>query len=171
MFCSYIRETSHKCAIVKVGRLESEMLVKLDSVQRTILGQETSREEDSGGAPPPRLLVPLLPLLQAATPLLIRLGKMVETTFDFYYDETCTGCGICEDVCLAERVRLVDDRPVWQKAAPCHGCFACLNFCPQESIQVRSRWFLRSYTEQNGRYHHPAIKAKDIAAQKTMGMS
>ena len=36
----------------------------------------------------------------------------------------------------------------------------------QESIQVRSRWFLKSFTEQNGRYHHPEIAAKDIAEQK-----
>ena len=91
---------------------------------------------------------------------------MVETSFDFYYDEKCTGCGICERVCLAGKVQMVDDRPVWQEAISCHGCFACLNFCPEESIQVKSSWYLKSYTEQNGRYHHPEITFKDIAAQK-----
>lgn len=35
-----------------------------------------------------------------------------------------------------------------------------------KSIQIKSKWYLKSYTEQNGRYHHAAITAKDIAAQK-----
>lgn len=150
----------------RIQRLESQMLARLDAIQHVIVNQDVSREEDQGDTPPPPFLVPLLPLIEAATPLLIRLGKMVETSFEFYEDETCIGCGVCETVCLAEKVRMVDGRPVWREEVPCHGCFACLNFCPQESIQVRSRWFLRSYTAQNGRYHHPQITARDIAAQK-----
>ncbi|MBN1584291.1 MAG: hypothetical protein JXA89_26515 [Anaerolineae bacterium] len=78
--------------------------------------------------------VPFLPLIRAATPLLIRLGKMVESTFDFYLDDKCTGCGVCKEVCLAERVYMVDGRPVWQQAIQCHGCFACFNFCPKDSL-------------------------------------
>ena len=91
---------------------------------------------------------------------------MAFSSFDFYYDEKCTGCGVCESVCLAEKVQLVGGGPVWQEAIKCHGCFACLNFCPEESIQVESKWYLKSYTDQNGRYHHPAITANDIAGQK-----
>jgi MinD superfamily P-loop ATPase len=109
-----------------------------------------------------------MPLLRAITPLLVPLGKLVETSFDFYYDETCTGCGVCENVCLAEKVQMVDGRPVWQEAVKCHGCFACLNFCPEESIQIKSKWYPKSYTDQNGRYHHPEITANDIAGQKTI---
>jgi ferredoxin len=48
----------------------------------------------------------------------------------------------------------------------CHGCFACLNYCPEEPIQVESKWYLKSYAEQNGRYHHPDVPAREIAAQK-----
>jgi ferredoxin len=151
----------------RIHGLESEMLAKLDSIQCIIINQEISRQEDEGDTPPPPFLVPFLPLIQAATPLLIRLGKMVESSFDFYVDETCTGCGVCEKVCLAEEVHMVNGRPVWQEATRCHGCFACFNFCPKESIQIKSRWYLKSYTEQNGRYHHPQVTAKDIAAQKT----
>jgi NAD-dependent dihydropyrimidine dehydrogenase PreA subunit len=152
----------------RIDRLQSQMLARLDSIQRIIVDQKTSRETDTGAIPPPRFLVPFLPLIEAATPLLVRLGKMVETSFEFYYDETCTSCGICEHVCLAEKLQMVDDRPVWQEAVKCHGCFACLNFCPKESIRARSSWYLKSHTDQNGRYHHPQITAKDIAAQKQM---
>jgi ferredoxin len=155
----------------RIHRLESEMLARLDSIQRIIVDQKISREEDTGATPPPRFLVPFVPLIELISPLLVSLGKMVETTFEFYYDETCTGCGVCETVCLSQKVHLVDGRPIWQGAVKCHGCFACLNFCPLESIQVASRWYLKSYTDVNGRYHHPEITANDIARQKTMGTS
>jgi NAD-dependent dihydropyrimidine dehydrogenase PreA subunit len=134
-----------------------------------IVNQEISRKEDTGDeTPPPPFLVPFLPLIRAVVPLLVPLGKLVETKFEFYYDVKCTGCGVCEKVCLAEKVQMVDGKPVWQEAVQCHGCFACLNFCPEESIQVKSTWYLKSYTDQNGRYHHPQVTAKDIAGQKTM---
>jgi NAD-dependent dihydropyrimidine dehydrogenase PreA subunit/flavodoxin len=153
----------------RVDRLESEMLARLDSIQRIIVSQETSRETDTGdGLQTPPLLVPFLPLLRAVSPFLVRLGKRVESSFGFYYDEKCTGCGVCEKVCLAGKVQLVDERPVWREATKCHGCFACLNYCPLESIQVESSWYLKSYTAQNGRYHHPEIKAQAIAGQKAM---
>jgi NAD-dependent dihydropyrimidine dehydrogenase PreA subunit len=152
----------------RIQRLEAEMLARLDSIQRIIVNREVNREEDTGAAtPPPPFLVPFLPLIEAVTPILVPLGKMVETSFEFYYDDKCTGCGLCERVCLAEKVQMLDRRPVWQEAINCHGCFACLNFCPEESIQVESNWYLKSYTDQNGRYHHPQIRAKDIAKQKT----
>lgn len=150
----------------RIQRLESEMLARLDAIQRIIVNREVSREEDLGTVEPPAFLKPVLPLLDAASPLLIRLGRMVESSFDFYYDQECTGCGVCERVCLAGKVQMVDERPVWQEAVKCHGCFACLSFCPEESIQVRSKWYLKSYTDVNGRYHHPQITAKDIARQK-----
>jgi NAD-dependent dihydropyrimidine dehydrogenase PreA subunit/flavodoxin len=150
----------------RIARLESAMLTKLDAIQPIILNREVSREEDSGYAEPPAFVKPFVPFLDAISPFLIRLGRMVESSFDFYYDEKCTGCGLCERICLAGKVQMVDDRPVWQDTVTCHGCFACLSFCPGASIQVKSKRYLKSYTEQNGRYHHPAITAQDIAAQK-----
>jgi NAD-dependent dihydropyrimidine dehydrogenase PreA subunit/flavodoxin len=155
----------------RIGSLESEMLARLDAIQRTIVNRKVSREEDLGEVEPAFFLKPFVPLLDAASPLLIRLGRRVESSFDFYYDQECTGCGVCERVCLAGKVQMVDGRPLWQEAVKCHGCFACLSFCPEESIQVRSKWYLKSYTEQNGRYHHPAIAAKDIAGQKAVAAS
>ena len=153
----------------RIRRLESEMLARLDSIQRIIVGQQISREKDTGdGTPPPTFLVPFLPLITAMSPLLVRFGKLVETTFDFYYDEKCTGCGLCENICLAGKVQMIDQKPVWQESVKCHGCFACFNYCPLESIQVKSRWWLKSYTDQNGRYHYTEIMATDIAEQKSV---
>jgi len=151
----------------RIERLEAVMLSRLDSIGRIVVDREGCREADTDASPAPPFLAPFVPLLDALTPHLIRLGRRVESSFDFYYDQTCTGCGVCESVCLAGKVRMVHDRPVWSDSIRCHGCFACLSFCPKQSIQVKSKWYLRSYTEQNGRYHHPEITANDIASQKT----
>ena len=166
-----VKEYADNITEERIHRLESAMLARLDAIRSIILNRETSREEDRGDIPPPPFLAPFIPLLDAISPYLVRFGKMVESSFDFYYDEKCTSCGICERVCLAERVQMVDGGPVWQEEVNCHGCFACLNYCPEESIQVTSKWYLRSHTDQNGRYHHPEIKAKDIAAQKRIASS
>jgi NAD-dependent dihydropyrimidine dehydrogenase PreA subunit/flavodoxin len=156
----------------RILRLESEMLERLDSIQKIILGKEISRIRDTGdGTRPPSYIVPFLPLLRLITPLLVPLGKLVETSFDFYQDEKCTGCGLCAEVCLAGKIQMEGGFPVWQETIKCLGCFACLNYCPLESIQVKSKFYLKSYTSQNGRYHHKDIKAKEIAAQKTASSS
>jgi NAD-dependent dihydropyrimidine dehydrogenase PreA subunit/flavodoxin len=153
----------------RIQKLESAMLSRLDGIGRIITSQELSREEDRGTVEPPRLLEPFVPLLDAMSPHLIRLGKLVESSFEFYCDDDCSGCGVCERVCLAGKVQMVEERPVWQNTVKCHGCFACLSFCPSESIQVKSKWYLKSYTVQNGRYHHPSVTANDIASQKGEG--
>lgn len=156
----------------RILRLESAMLARLDAIAKIITDGEISREKDVGDdTPPPRFLVPFLPLIRAISPLLVPLGKLVESDFEFYIDHKCTGCGVCACVCLSEKVQMVDGSPIWQEAVQCHGCFACLNFCPVEAVQVASKWYLKSCTEQNGRYHHPEVTAQDIAGQKAMTVS
>jgi ferredoxin len=152
----------------RIATLESGMLKRLDSIQETITSQAPHREEDcSSTAPAPAFLRPYIPIIKLLEPHLIPLGKLVESRFGFYADTKCNGCGLCERVCLAQKIRLVEGKPVWQKEAECFGCLACLNFCPETSVQIASTWYLRSWTPQNGRYHHPQITAKDIAEQKT----
>lgn len=152
----------------RIAKLEAEMLKRLELIQRIVVSQEPNREDDLSGIemPPPAFMVPFMPIIRFLEPILIPLAKMAESEFNFYFDSKCTGCGICEKVCLAEKVRMVDRRPIWQKKVKCHGCFACLNYCPEQSVQIRSTWYLESCTTRNGRYHHPEIAAMDIAQQK-----
>jgi MinD superfamily P-loop ATPase len=84
----------------------------------------------------------------------------------FYSDARCTGCGVCETVCLSNRVEMVDHRPVWKRDVTCYACFACINYCPQQAIQIESRFPVKSFTEVNSRYHHLAVTYKDIAEQQ-----
>jgi ferredoxin len=154
----------------RISRLESEMLKRLDSIYKIIVAHEINRTENlRGSATLPPSLEPFAPILDFLGPALLSFGKYAESNFGFYFDDKCTGCGICERVCPASRVKMVAQKPAWQKEVTCHGCFACLNFCPEQSVQIASTWYgLKSYTSENGRYHHPQITARDIAEQKAI---
>lgn len=84
----------------------------------------------------------------------------------FYADEKCTGCGICAKICPSGKVTMADKRPVWRRETLCYMCFACLNYCPPTSVQIRDIPGVKSYTTTNGRYPHPYAGVNDIAAQR-----
>jgi len=74
----------------------------------------------------------------------------------FSADEKCTSCGICEKICPAQNISLVDGKPAWQHR--CEQCFACLQWCPEEAIQYGKGTIKRK------RYRHPEITLKDMLA-------
>jgi len=92
--------------------------------------------------------------------MLYKLGYKYASVTDKNYrlDEGCDGCGICELVCPVNNVKMVDGRPTWNSL--CEQCMACLQWCPQEVIQVKDK------TRGFKRYHHPSVRSKDIVAQK-----
>jgi len=45
-------------------------------------------------------------------------------------------------------------------------CYACLNYCPKNSVQVKDIFCVKSYTNENGRYPHPYGTIKDNLIQK-----
>jgi len=71
---------------------------------------------------------------------------------------------ISDIVFIAEHTK-VNKKPLWQDERLCYMYYACLNYCPQQSIQVNSKWYMKSYTEKNGRYSHPYATVKDIAVK------
>lgn len=148
----------------KIAQLESEALVRLDFIHKTIMSRGEFREKDSGIGF--TYIYPVNFLLER----LVLLG-MAYAEYDgakdyFYSDAKCSGCGICMKVCPSRKIKLVDKRPVWQKNVKCYMCYACLNYCPMESVQIKSKWWMKSYTEKNGRYSHPFATEGDIAGQK-----
>jgi len=74
----------------------------------------------------------------------------------FFADEKCTNCGICEKICPAQNIILVNGKPTWQHH--CEQCFACIQWCPEEAIQYGKG------TVKKKRYHHPEIKLKEMLA-------
>ncbi|WP_195267192.1 EFR1 family ferrodoxin [Eubacterium sp. 1001713B170207_170306_E7] len=59
-------------------------------------------------------------------PALVHAGK-------FRAEDTCIGCGKCEQVCPLNNIRLENGRPRW--GGHCTHCMACICRCPKEAIE------------------------------------
>jgi len=78
----------------------------------------------------------------------------------YYSDEKCNGCGICQQICPVDNIKLLNDKPEWQHK--CQLCLGCLHYCPQEAIQYGKNSLNRE------RYNHPNITIKDLINQKVI---
>ena len=150
----------HPTTNEEITKLESEIQIKLDLIQKIIINQENSREEDSDSAPSNYMLKHLVPLGMA-------FAEYTGAKDYFYSNSKCIGCKICEKVCLSGKIKMIDKKPVWQRNVKCYFCYACLNYCPVKAIQIKSKFYMKSYTEENERYSHPYATANDIAKQKS----
>ena len=150
----------------RIAHLEAEMQAQLNVLARHVVAHETYLPEDTDADfEIPRWQKGLFSLI----PKSLNYGLhryMYQNLTHFYSDSTCSECGICEKVCPSAKIVLVDKKPVWQEAVKCYGCLACINFCPQQAIQIRSRFPVQSSTENTARYHHPSITYRDIAGQR-----
>jgi ferredoxin len=81
-----------------------------------------------------------------------------ESDKNFYIEDTCNSCGICEKVCPVNNIIMIDGVPEWQHN--CQQCLGCINICPEKAIQHGSG------TLTTQRYHNPEVTIKDIANQK-----
>lgn len=89
------------------------------------------------------------------------VGNSVYKTFkpknkdkNFWADEKCDGCTICEKVCPANSITMVDGRPKWLHN--CEQCLACMQWCPQQAIQYKKS------TIKRDRYTHPEVKVSEM---------
>ena len=143
------------------ARLGSEIGDRLDAIQKIILNKENIHENvDEGALFPTGILIKIFAL--SGMYFMERTGA----NDYFYSDAKCVGCGTCEKVCTSQKIRIVDKKPVWQNNVKCYFCYACVNYCPKKSVQIKSKVYMRSYTENNERYPHPYATVNDIAGQK-----
>lgn len=149
----------------KIAEIEATLRNRLDMIQKVVMNKEQSREKDSEG-----VTFDLIFPFNRAMEGLIRSGlSIVELTRGnnyFYSDQKCARCGTCEKVCPSRKIKMADKKPVWQNHVMCHFCYACVNYCPAKAVQIKSKVYMRSYTENNERYPHPYATVKDIAGQK-----
>jgi len=73
---------------------------------------------------------------------------------DFWANQKCTGCGICAQICPTDDIKMIDNKPVWQKR--CVSCLACLHWCPEAAIEYKQDSLDRE------RYHHPDISVEEL---------
>lgn len=134
----------------EIAELENVVQNRLDSISKVIINKEKKLEKDTSFT----TRIPFLRLIS----LIVALTEGLKD--NLYADSKCTGCGTCERVCLSQKIKMINKKPVWQESVKCYHCSACLNYCPMGSAQIKS------YTERNGRYSHPYATIEDIAGQK-----
>lgn len=137
-------------AIEEVRRRDMEIRPDMERFSRAVMNKE----------PYPDPSFPN-PLRYIAFKVLYPLTRFEGSEVGYYVDDTCIGCGTCEEVCLSNKVKLVNGKPVWQDDVQCYYCFACFNLCPQQAILVKNK-----YDTKAGRFHHPDVTMEDIASQK-----
>jgi len=81
-------------------------------------------------------------------------NQMPKMAKNFWVDDKCNGCGVCEKVCPVQNISLVEKKPQW--LGHCEQCLACIQWCPEEAIQYGKK------TPKYKRYHHPDVKIKDM---------
>ncbi|WP_407462761.1 ATP-binding protein, partial [Methanobrevibacter sp.] len=50
--------------------------------------------------------------------------------------ETCTGCKLCETVCIRDNIEIIDKKAVEVDNGDCFDCGHCLAICPTGSISL-----------------------------------
>ena len=129
---------------------------RVAGIARSISLREEVRDYEHAAWILENVLFPLLHGLSAAT----RYFRLEDA---FYVESNCTGCGVCEQVCLAGKISIVAGRPTWSKSTRCALCMACIHTCPHHAIQLKS-----TKSRIRGRYHHPEVSRTELAAQKSL---
>jgi ferredoxin len=139
----------------EIEETDRQMEEKLDIAAKMISKKETHRPKNS------LLWFPVSNVIFPLFTGFFRNYRLPDMGRSFYADEKCNGCGTCEKVCLADRIKMVNDRPDWLDDIKCTYCFACLHLCPNQSVQIKGR-----NTEKKDRYNHPTVTVQDIIDQK-----
>lgn len=134
---------------------------RIDDIQAIIENREESHKKDT------ECLYKYGFILEQIILLAIKSQESKSIKNYFYTDSKCIGCGLCDKICLSSRIKMKEGKPQWDENTLCYMCYACINFCPVKSIQINSKWYMKSYTATEGRYSHPFCSAKDIQDQKS----
>ncbi len=67
----------------------------------------------------------------------------------FWVNNHCTLCSVCETICPVQNIQIIGDKPVWQHR--CEQCTACIQYCPSEALQWGKK------TQNRKRYRNPNV--------------
>jgi len=86
-----------------------------------------------------------------------RGSLLAKSSGKFSCSSSCNSCGLCQKVCPANNIRMMEGKPEW--GPNCQECLACLHHCPVNSIEFGSR------TVGRERYRHPRITVQELLRQ------
>lgn len=147
-------------------QIETTVLQQVDQISNVIKTQSSFLEKDANVIIKSSSSPIIGSIIEKLVVFAMNISEHIGGVNYFYHDDKCNGCGICEKVCLSEKIKITEKKPIWQRNVLCYMCFACLNYCPQKSVQIKNIPGVRSYTTENGRYPHPYATVNDISAQK-----
>ena len=114
-----------------IDAFDNELQDKLGEIKEIVENRKKFRDKDSF-------------LLSLFSNTLFPFMTFLHNTFNyfnfyntFYADENCNSCGQCKEVCLSDRIEIIDGKPTWNKSINCYYCLACLPFCPKQAIQMK----------------------------------
>ncbi len=73
-----------------------------------------------------------------------------KATKNFWINDNCISCGLCEKICPKNIIKLQNGKPIWIKD-DCACCLGCIHRCPTQAIQYGKK------TEKTGRYTNPNV--------------
>lgn len=73
---------------------------------------------------------------------------------EFWADEKCNSCKLCEKICPVKNIEFTSNKPAWNHK--CEQCMACIQHCPKEAIQWGKRTIKRK------RYKNPNISINEL---------
>ena len=79
-------------------------------------------------------------------------------------EDKCTGCGICEDVCYYEGIKVVDRMAVVNENN-CEGCRACVMDCPEGALSLRNVEMVYEIARKWLQENRPEVAKHGIMAQ------
>ncbi len=138
-----------KTSIQNIRKMDEEMKPQLDEFCSAIQKNERYPKGPLNN-----------PIGVVTRPIMDLITKEIRSEVGFIVDDTCISCRTCEQVCLSRKIKIMDGKPIWQEDVQCFYCFACFNFCPNQSILVKKK-----YDKKDGRYHHPDVSKDDIIDQ------
>lgn len=83
-------------------------------------------------------------------------------------NKNCIGCGICQKVCPADNIRIVDGTAVL--ADKCEVCFACIHWCPNKALQFDHPTMKGKTTKSKGQYHNYQVQLKEVIREDIDGL-
>lgn len=138
-----------------IAKNEYNLQEKLDSVKDIIINKQKASAREL-----PIIVKIITDILFPPITFIYHKTHYFNLEKAFYADSNCTSCGLCERICLSDKIKMINSKPSWSKKVECTYCFACIHYCPARAIQIRKS------TIKRGRYNHPNVTADDIAEQK-----